>query len=168
MIITVISLVYAIVLAPLTDPQGISVYTNVDLHYFVPWVTILGFLLFGSRPRYRVLSCTSTAAKSRLTLTSSTAYSSMVGKYKLTWTSRSTGRNYQRNEPAGLRCIGTPKSTIKQRGRSTSGGLPKPTNTSPPACNPYYRSRPSIGSESDDGLNPEPLLPNGCVTGLLR
>ena len=53
--ITVTGLVYAIVLAPLADPQGISVYTNAGLHYFVPWTTVLGFLLFGPRPRFRVV-----------------------------------------------------------------------------------------------------------------
>ena len=53
--ITVTGLVYAIVLAPLADPQGINVYTNAGLHYFVPWTTVLGFLLFGPRPRFRVV-----------------------------------------------------------------------------------------------------------------
>lgn len=50
--ITITGLVYAIVLAPDADPQGIDVYTNLGYHYIVPWATVAGFLLFGPRPRF--------------------------------------------------------------------------------------------------------------------
>ncbi len=50
--ITVTGLVYAIVLAPDAHPVGLGVYTNAGYHYVVPWATLLGFLLFGPRPRF--------------------------------------------------------------------------------------------------------------------
>jgi hypothetical protein len=50
--ITVTGLVYAIVLAPISHPVGLGVYTNAGYHYIVPWATLLGFLLFGPRPRF--------------------------------------------------------------------------------------------------------------------
>ena len=50
--ITVTGLVYAIVLAPTANPVGLGVYTNAGYHYIVPWATVLGFLLFGPRPRF--------------------------------------------------------------------------------------------------------------------
>lgn len=52
--ITITGLVYAIVLAPLSKPVGPDVWTNFGYHYFVPWATVLGFLLFGPRPRFNV------------------------------------------------------------------------------------------------------------------
>lgn len=50
--IVITGLVYAIVLAPLAHPTGLGVYTNIGFHYIVPWATLLGFLLFGPRPRF--------------------------------------------------------------------------------------------------------------------
>ena len=47
-------LVYAIVLAPLSSPIGPDVWTNLGYHYICPWATVLGFLLFGPRPRFTV------------------------------------------------------------------------------------------------------------------
>ena len=52
--ITITGLVYAIVLAPDANPVGLGVYTNIGYHYISPWATVLGFLLFGPRPRFRV------------------------------------------------------------------------------------------------------------------
>lgn len=50
--ITVTGLVYAIVLAPLWHPTGLSVVSNAGLHYLAPPLFILGFALFGPRPRF--------------------------------------------------------------------------------------------------------------------
>lgn len=50
--ITVTGLVYAIVLAADAHPVGLGVYTNIGYHYIVPWASLLGFLLFGPRPRF--------------------------------------------------------------------------------------------------------------------
>ena len=50
--ITVTGLVYAILLAPTAHPYGLGVYTNIGYHYIVPWATVLGFLIFGPRPRF--------------------------------------------------------------------------------------------------------------------
>lgn len=50
--IVITGLVYAIVLAPDAHPEGLGVYTNMGYHYIVPWATLLGFLLFGPRPRF--------------------------------------------------------------------------------------------------------------------
>ncbi|MEZ5186554.1 MAG: Pr6Pr family membrane protein [Candidatus Nanopelagicales bacterium] len=52
--ITITGLVYAIVLAPDAHPVGLGVYTNIGYHYISPWATVLGFLLFGPRPRFLV------------------------------------------------------------------------------------------------------------------
>ncbi len=52
--ITITGLVYAIVLAPDAHPVGLGVYTNIGYHYISPWATVLGFLLFGPRPRFIV------------------------------------------------------------------------------------------------------------------
>ena len=50
--IVITGLVYALVLAADARPQGLGVYTNAVFHYIVPWATLLGFLLFGPRPRF--------------------------------------------------------------------------------------------------------------------
>ncbi len=50
--ITTTGLIYFLVLAADADPQGVYVYTNIGAHYIVPWGTVLGFLLFGPRPRF--------------------------------------------------------------------------------------------------------------------
>ena len=49
--ITITGLVYAVVLAPLYDPQGIDAWTNAGEHYVSPLMTVLGWLVFGPRPR---------------------------------------------------------------------------------------------------------------------
>lgn len=50
--IVITGLIYAIILAASANPCGWGVYTNFGYHYFVPWATLLGFLLFGPRPRF--------------------------------------------------------------------------------------------------------------------
>ncbi len=50
MIVTT-GLIYAAILAATADPCGPGIYTNAVFHYIVPWATLLGFLLFGPRPR---------------------------------------------------------------------------------------------------------------------
>lgn len=52
--ITITGLIYFLVLAATANPQGVYVYTNIAAHYIVPWGTVLGFLLFGPRPRFSV------------------------------------------------------------------------------------------------------------------
>ncbi|TFV45134.1 Pr6Pr family membrane protein [Blastococcus sp. TF02A-35] len=49
--ITITGIVYAVVLAPLYDPQGLNAWTNTGEHYVSPVMTVLGWLLFGPRPR---------------------------------------------------------------------------------------------------------------------
>ncbi len=50
--ITLTGLVYSIVLAPLHDPKGWQdVTVNTLLHYIVPTLMVLGWLLFGPRPQ---------------------------------------------------------------------------------------------------------------------
>lgn len=50
--IVITGLIYAILLAPIANPCGLGVYTNLGFHYIVPWATLLGFLVFGPRPRF--------------------------------------------------------------------------------------------------------------------
>jgi hypothetical protein len=49
--ITVTLVTYTVLLAPQHDPHGISAWTNAGLHYVTPALAILGWLLFGPRPR---------------------------------------------------------------------------------------------------------------------
>nr|WP_275585393.1 Pr6Pr family membrane protein [Blastococcus saxobsidens] len=49
--ITITGIVYAVVLAPLYDPEGVNAWTNAGEHYVSPVMTVLGWLLFGPRPR---------------------------------------------------------------------------------------------------------------------
>lgn len=49
--ITITGLVYWIVLAPTSHPQGASVVANICLHYVSPLGTVGGWLLLGPRPR---------------------------------------------------------------------------------------------------------------------
>lgn len=49
--ITITGLVYAIVLAPLDDLTGLHAWTNAGEHYVASVMTVLGWLLFGPRPR---------------------------------------------------------------------------------------------------------------------
>ncbi|MGY1856558.1 Pr6Pr family membrane protein [Modestobacter sp. SYSU DS0290] len=49
--ISVTGLVFAAVLAPTTHPQGLGWWTNAGTHYVVPVVAVVGWLVFGPRPR---------------------------------------------------------------------------------------------------------------------
>jgi hypothetical protein len=49
--ITVSGLVYVVVLALTDHPQGLQAWTNMGEHYISPVLTVLGWLLFGPRPR---------------------------------------------------------------------------------------------------------------------
>jgi hypothetical protein len=50
--IVITGLIYALILAASANPCGWGIYTNLGFHYIVPWATLLGFLLFGPRPRF--------------------------------------------------------------------------------------------------------------------
>jgi hypothetical protein len=49
--IAVTGLVFGTVLARLVHPTGIAAWVNAGFHYFSPAATVLGWLLFGPRPR---------------------------------------------------------------------------------------------------------------------
>lgn len=49
--ITVTGLVYAVVLAPTADQEGLSWWTNLAMHYVSPVAMLVGWLLLGPRPR---------------------------------------------------------------------------------------------------------------------
>ena len=49
--IIITGLVYATLLAGLVDVHGIDVWVNAGFHYFAPAWTVVGWLLFGPRPR---------------------------------------------------------------------------------------------------------------------
>jgi hypothetical protein len=49
--IVVTGLVYETVLAPLVHPTGLALWITIAFHYFAPWFTVVGWLLFGPRPR---------------------------------------------------------------------------------------------------------------------
>lgn len=49
--ITVTGVVYVTLLSDIEHHQGVSAWANAGLHYFAPLWTILGWLLFGPRPR---------------------------------------------------------------------------------------------------------------------
>lgn len=49
--ITVTLVVYSVLLAPQHDPDGINAWTNAGLHYVTPTMAILGWVVFGPRPR---------------------------------------------------------------------------------------------------------------------
>ena len=50
--ITCVGLVYPLVLAAKSNPTGYEVYTNLAVHYIIPSATVLGWLVFGPRPRF--------------------------------------------------------------------------------------------------------------------
>jgi hypothetical protein len=52
--ITITGLVYVVVLRPLGHPTGIAAWVNAGLHYVAPPLAVLGWLLFGPRPRISV------------------------------------------------------------------------------------------------------------------
>jgi hypothetical protein len=49
--ITITGLVYVVVLRPLGHPTGIAAWVNAGLHYLAPPLAMVGWLLFGPRPR---------------------------------------------------------------------------------------------------------------------
>lgn len=49
--IIITGIVYDAVLAPLVDPQGWALAATIGFHYIAPWATVLGWLIFGPRPR---------------------------------------------------------------------------------------------------------------------
>lgn len=49
--IVITGIVFATVLASQVQLSGAAQWTNVGFHYFSPWWTLLGWLLFGPRPR---------------------------------------------------------------------------------------------------------------------
>ena len=50
--IVITGAVYEAVLAPLAHAEGLDLWTTIGYHYFVPWATLVGFLIFGPRPRF--------------------------------------------------------------------------------------------------------------------
>jgi hypothetical protein len=50
--IAITGLVFGTVLARLVHPTGIAVWVNAAFHYFSPAATVIGWLLFGPRPRF--------------------------------------------------------------------------------------------------------------------
>ncbi len=51
-LISVVGLVYPLLLAAKNNPTGYEVYTNLAVHYIIPSATVLGWLVFGPRPRF--------------------------------------------------------------------------------------------------------------------
>ncbi len=49
--IVITGAVFGIVLAGLVHPTGVAWWCNTALHYFAPWWALVGWLLFGPRPR---------------------------------------------------------------------------------------------------------------------
>lgn len=49
--IVITGLVYVVVLRPASGPSGIFAWVNAGLHYLAPVLTLVGWLLFGPRPR---------------------------------------------------------------------------------------------------------------------
>ncbi|MCZ2835989.1 Pr6Pr family membrane protein [Modestobacter sp. VKM Ac-2985] len=49
--ITVTGLVFSVLLSPTVDPAGVTVWTNLVLHYLSPLAMVVGWLVFGPRPR---------------------------------------------------------------------------------------------------------------------
>jgi hypothetical protein len=56
--IIITGLVYETVLAQLVHPQGWALVATIGFHYISPWATLIGWLIFGPRPR---MTWTSTA-----------------------------------------------------------------------------------------------------------
>src|ERR1700743_1028566 len=49
--IVITGLVFGLILADLVHPTGLGAWVNAGFHYFSPWWTLAGWLLFGPRPR---------------------------------------------------------------------------------------------------------------------
>jgi hypothetical protein len=56
--IIITGLVYETILAQLVHPQGWALVATIGFHYISPWATLIGWLIFGPRPR---MTWTSTA-----------------------------------------------------------------------------------------------------------
>jgi hypothetical protein len=56
--IIITGLVYETVLAPLVHPTGWALTATIGFHYISPWATLIGWLVFGPRPRmsWRVMA----------------------------------------------------------------------------------------------------------------
>ena len=49
--IIITGLVYETILAPLVHPEGWALVATIGFHYISPWATLIGWLIFGPRPR---------------------------------------------------------------------------------------------------------------------
>ena len=49
--IIITGLVYETILAPLVHPVGWALAATIGFHYIAPWATLIGWLVFGPRPR---------------------------------------------------------------------------------------------------------------------
>ena len=49
--ISVTGVVFVVALRPIVDLSGVSAFTNVGFHYLSPLLAVVGWLLFGPRPR---------------------------------------------------------------------------------------------------------------------
>lgn len=49
--IIITGLVYDTILAPLVHPSGWALVSTIGFHYIAPWATLIGWLVFGPRPR---------------------------------------------------------------------------------------------------------------------
>ncbi|MET0296139.1 MAG: Pr6Pr family membrane protein [Microbacterium sp.] len=49
--IIITGLVYETILAPLVHPEGWALAATIGFHYISPWATLIGWLVFGPRPR---------------------------------------------------------------------------------------------------------------------
>jgi hypothetical protein len=58
--IIITGLVYETILAPLVHPEGWALAATIGFHYISPWATLVGWLVFGPRPRmgWRVMALT--------------------------------------------------------------------------------------------------------------
>jgi hypothetical protein len=50
--IAITGVVFATVLAPLVHLEGVPLAVTIGFHYISPWLTLLGWLLYGPRPRF--------------------------------------------------------------------------------------------------------------------
>lgn len=55
--IIITGLVYETVLARLVHPEGWALVATIGFHYIAPWATLIGWLLFGPRPRIGWRAC---------------------------------------------------------------------------------------------------------------
>lgn len=51
--ITITGIVFAVILAPQVNLTGWALVATIGFHYISPWATVLGWLIFGPRPRFR-------------------------------------------------------------------------------------------------------------------